>query len=301
MKRDNADDSKPVPSLLKLWASIYNGVPKVCIYGTNFPVGLTILSTLFISCLRFVYRYLYVNVFQFDIGSRKTVEMIACNTSMTHSLLLVPALWQALRDQPYKPSASIQNAPQYYKDAVTALLQFCTGYMIYDFIFMIASNHWRVHPDDVAFIGHHFVTILYMTQTRVLGAGHISAMTLMWSGEFTNPMQNSHCITRFAIQMAKEGSFWHVIHPYVEWVYATSYAFFRAVVGPIQIVHITYDLLTREGRKNIPLYVSILWIVMIWGIIVGSIPWTKEGLEMARDGLVVKYHEGFDYGPRYEL
>lgn len=294
--------SKEIPSLLKLWSGIYNAFPKLCLIGTQFPIGLTLLSTAFISLLRFAYRYLYVKVFGFDLSNRKTVEMIACNTSMTHSLLLVPALWQALRDQPYRPSASIQNTPKYYQDAVTALLQFCTGYMIYDFIFMVASNNWQVHPDDVAFIGHHVVTIAYMTQTRVLGAGHISAMTLMWSGEFTNPMQNTHCITRFAIQMSKQGSFWHVVHPYVEWVFAVTYAFFRAVVGPIQIVHITYDLLfTKEGRTNIPLYVSILWIFMIWGIILGSIPWTVEGWEMARDGLTVKYHQEFDYGPRYEI
>ena len=140
-----------------------------------------------------------------------------------------------------------------------------------------------------------------MSQTRVLGAGHISAMGLMFTGEFTNPMQNSHAITRFAIQMAGDDSFWHAIHPYVEYIYAVCYFFFRSVVGPLQIIHISYDLLTKEGRKHIPLYIGIVWIIMIWGIILGSMPWTLESFEMVKDGLEVKYHASYEYGPRYEF
>ncbi len=227
--------------------------------------------------------------------------MAACTTSSCHSLVLVPSLWAALRDQPYKPSASISSAPQYYKDAVTALLSFCTGYMVYDFIFMLYVNNWSVDPGDIPFMAHHVVTTLYMSQVRVLEAGHISAMTLMWSGEFSNPLQNGHTVTRFAIQMAEDGTLWHIVHPFVEFIFAVVYFVFRAFVGPVQIIHITYDLLTKDGRKTIPLYISIGWIIMIWGIILGSIPWTKECYEMAMDGLEVKYHKGYDYGPGYEL
>jgi hypothetical protein len=290
-----------VPSFLEFWAGLYNAAPKVIIPGTQFPIGFTILFVIFFSSARFFYTYLHTQVFGFDFENPKTRLMIACSTSLTHSLILIPALWQALRCQPYKPSAPIANSPKYYQDAVTALLQVCTGYMVYDFIFMLAWNNWTVHPDDIAYIGHHIVTIAYMSQTRVLGAGHISAMGLMLTGEFTNPMQNTLAITRFAIQMATEDSFWHFIHPYAEFIYAVSYAFFRSVVGPLQIIHISYDLLTQEGRKNIPLYIGIIWIIMIWGIILGSMPWTVESIEMAMDGLQVKYNETYNYGPRYEL
>ena len=218
-----------------------------------------------------------------------------------HSLLLCPALWQTLRSQPYKPSASIVNAPKYYQEAVTALLQLCSGYMVYDFVYMIKDNGWKIHPDDVAFIGHHVVTIVYMAHVRVLKAGHISAMTMMFSGEFTNPMQSAHSVTRFAIQMTKADSFWHKVHPFVELVYAVFYALFRAVVGPLQIIHIAYDMFSKEGKKNVPIYISILWVAMLSGIIIGSIPWTMESVDMIRDGLNVKYNETFDYGPRFEL
>eukprot|EP00553_Chaetoceros_curvisetus_P003665 CAMPEP_0204635038 /NCGR_PEP_ID=MMETSP0717-20131115/30627_1 /ASSEMBLY_ACC=CAM_ASM_000666 /TAXON_ID=230516 /ORGANISM="Chaetoceros curvisetus" /LENGTH=166 /DNA_ID=CAMNT_0051653657 /DNA_START=1 /DNA_END=501 /DNA_ORIENTATION=+ len=166
---------------------------------------------------------------------------------------------------------------------------------------MLYIKNWTIVPDDIPFLGHHVVTTLYMSQVRVLEAGHISAMTLMWSGEFSNPLQNGHVITRFAIQMTEDGTLWHIVHPFLELMFAIVYFVFRALLGPVQIAHITYDLLTREGRKNIPLYISIGWIIMIWGILIGSIPWTKECYEMALDGLEVKYHKDYDYGPGYEL
>ena len=294
------ENKEIVPGLMKFWGGMYNFLPKTYFPGTDLAIGMTLVSSMFFTLVRTIYEYLYTEVL-FDGENAKTLSMASCNTSMTHSLLLVPSLWQVLRNQPYRPAASIVGTPKYYQDAVHALLQFCTGYMLYDFVFLLKDNGWAVHPDDVAFIGHHFVTVIYMTQTRVLKAGHISAITLMWSGEFTNPMQNCHCISRFAIQLAQSGSFWHLAHPYIELVYATFYSFFRAVVGPLQIVHITYDLLTKEGRKNIPLYIAIPWIIMINGIIIGSIPWTKEAIDMVKDGLHVTYHETYDYGERYEL
>jgi hypothetical protein len=74
-------------------------------------------------------------------------------------------------------------------------------------------------------------------------------------------------------------------------------------VGPLQIIHIAYDLiLTKEGRKNVAIYNSIVWVVMLSAIIIGSIPWTMECAEMVKDGIhVVKYNQTYDHGPRFEL
>lgn len=229
--------------------------------------------------------------------------MAACTVSLTHSLLLVPALYQVLRSQPYKPSAVIKGTPVYYQNAVLALLSLCSGYMLYDPIFIMRDNNWSIHPDDVPFLAHHLVTLIYMGQVRVLGVGHISAMAMMFSGELTNPFQSSDSVVRFAIQLATPGSVWHAIHPYVEFVFAASYAFVRSIVGPLQIVHIAYDLLlTREGRQNVKWYVSCVWVFLLTAIIVGSIPWIKECFEMTMDGVdVVKYNVSYDYGSRFEL
>jgi hypothetical protein len=175
--------------------------------------------------------------------------------------------------------------------------------MIYDFIFLLKDNSWEIHPDDIPFMGHHVVTLIYMSQVRILGVGHISAMTMMFSGELTNPFQSSDSVVRFAIQLKESGSFWHLVHPYVEFLFAFLYAVVRSIVGPLQIVHIAYDLLlTKEGRRNVAWYNSILWVALLSAIIVGSIPWTKECTEMVKDGIhVVKYNETYDWGPRFEL
>lgn len=286
---------------MKFWGGLYNAAPKIYIPGTEFDIGFILLSALFISCVRFSSEYIWSEIFGFDLSNKMVFKMAAFSTSAFHSCMLVPSLWPVLLDQPYIPSAPIKNAPQYYKDASTALLSLCSGYMVYDFIFMMKNSGWTIESKDIPFLGHHVATLLYMCGVRVMGSAHISAMALMWSGEFTNPIHSFHSISRFAIQLADDDSFWHLINPYVEFSFAVLYLFFRALVGPLQIVHISYDLLTKEGRKNVPWYVSLFLIPLCSGIIIGSIPWTMESWEMMKDGLDVKYHRDWDYGPGYEL
>jgi len=122
-------------------------------------------------------------------------------------------------------------------------------------------------------------------------------MTLMFSGEITNPFQNIHGITKFWIQLEKPGPLLiQNIHIYVEFLHAVSYAFVRLIVGPIQIIHITYALLaTKKGRDNIPLWISATWLFIIWGLLLGSLPWAFEAFHMAFDGLQLKYDEHYNY------
>lgn len=287
---------------ITFWSNIYQNAPKLYIPSTQFDIGFTIVSFCIISLLRLINEFIWINILEFNPNSYKTIESASALTSLAHALVLCSGLYAALVSQPYVPSAPIASAPKDYQFAVTALLQMCTGYMFYDAIFMIKSNGWSIHPDDVSFLGHHVVTILYMSQTRVLGVGHISAMSLMFTGELTNPLQNGHLITKFGIQLAAKGSLFHVLHPYLEFVYSLIYLIMRGLVGFVQIAHISYHMLcTKEGRNNVSLKVSVLWVLMIWGILIGSIPWTKECLEMIKDGLDVKYDESWNYGPRYEL
>ncbi len=288
--------------VFQFWSNFYDSCPKLYLPYTQFDIGFTIVSFFVISLLRLFNEYIFINILRFDGSTYKTIESAAALTSLTHAIVLCHGLWNLLISQPYVPCAKIESTPKAYQSGVTAMLQMCTGYMFYDAIFMIRSNGWSMHPDDTSYFAHHFVTILYMSQTRVLGLGHISAMGLMFTGEVTNPLQNGHLITKFGIQMASKGSLFHILHPYIELAFSFAYFIFRAIVGPIQIAHITYDLLlTKRGRTNVPLIVSISWVVMIWGIIIGSIPWTKECLDMISDGLQVKYDESWNYGPRYEL
>lgn len=285
--------------IIQFWSSLYNSAPKLYIPFTRFDIGFSILSCCIICLIRLLNQYIFTNILEFNPNSLKTMESAACLTSSVHAMVLCSGLWPVLMSQPYVPSARIDSAPKEYQMAVSALLQLCTGYMLYDAIFMLKGNGWSIYPGDIAYFQHHLVTVLYMTQTRVIGYGHISAMGLMFTGELTNPLQNSHCITKYGIQLAQQGSLFHILHPYVEFAYGILYFIVRAIVGPIQIIHFAYHFLFT--KTNVPLRVSIPWVVMSSGVIIGSIPWTVEAWQMLRNGLEVKYHENWDYGERYEL
>ena len=288
-------------SIIKAWSTLYNFTPKLYLPGTKFDVLFAGLSALILTVFRIFFINLYTSVLEWDGSNIRTKSVSAYSVSIVHSLMLCFGLWPILRDQRYSPLAKMNVAPKYWQDASTALMQFCTGYMIYDFTFMLKESGWIPKTEDYAFLAHHVVTTLYMSQTRVLGYGHVSAMGLMFTGEITNPLQSFHSISRYAIQMAPSHSLWHVVHPYAELLHAVLYGFVRAVIGPLQISHISYLLIFTKQGKSIPFLVSIPWIIMIWGIILGSIPWTLEAVGMAMDGLTVKYHKDYDYGPGFEL
>ena len=284
------------------WSNLYNSAPKLYIPFTQFDIGFSILSFCILCLLRFGSEYFFINILQFNPDTYKTIESASAVVSMTHAIVLCSGLWSVLRSQPYNPIARIDNAPKEYKSAVTGLLSLCTGYMFYDFIFILRWSNWKIHPEDSAFVVHHFATILYMSMCRIMGIGHISAMSLMFTGELTNPLQNGHLITKFGIQLAQKGSIFHKVHPYIELLYCLLYVPMRGIVGPLQNTHITYQMLfTKEGRENFNILVSIVMIIVIWAVILGSIPWTIDCWGMIMDGLEVKYDENWDYGPRYEL
>ena len=293
----------PSSPLLLFWSNLHRQAPKLNIPGTNFNIGFTLCSAAFLSCIRLLMSQVFLHVLQWDPDNIRTGISTAYSVSIIHSIILCAGLSVVLYHQPYNLLAKLKDAPLDLQEATVALLEFCTGYMVYDFTFMLHESNWTPHPDDYAFLAHHVVTTLYMSQCKVLGVGHVSAMSLMLTGELTNPCQSYHAISRYGIQIVEDTmSWWHVLHPFAEWIYALAYFIVRGFVGPCQNMHITYVyLVSIKGRQMIPKYISIPWVVMIWGIILGSIPWTMEALDKVKDGLQVKYHKGYDYGPGFEL
>jgi len=195
-----------------------------------------------------------------------------------------------------------KTAPLLWRDAAESLLQVCTGYMFFDGFFMYRDTErmgqgWTEF--EVMIMGHHFCTVLYMLSCRALRAGHLSTMTLMFFGELTNPFMNGLFISRYAIKLFSNPLL-HLLHPWVEIGFALTYASMRAVIGPIVGAYLTYDLLmTRQGRENIPVWISCAWVTLMWIVIIGSWPWTKDSLEMLQDGMTVKFHANYDYGERF--
>lgn len=295
--------NKKIPLLLRFWGAYYNSVPKIYLPGTKFDIAFTVVNSVFIFGMRLLFDFFYQGHLKWDSNNKRTTDCAACSASVIFSVLLCTGLASALHcNRPFLPTAKMSDAPKWWRDVADAFLQLCTAYMFYDVIGMLMDNNWTIHPEDWAFVGHHVVTAIMMTQCRVLGVGHMSSMALMLTGESTNPFQNAMYICRYAIQIEPVGTVWHVVHPYSELIYAALYSVMRLVVGPLQVIHITYHLLfTKLGKERVSLLTSCFWVFIIWGIILGSLPWTFEAIEMLKDGLEVKYDRHFDYGPRFEL
>lgn len=186
--------------------------------------------------------------------------------------------------------------PIWWKDLTDGVLQFCTGYMMYDIMIQFGLDKvyyhdmiWKV--TDYIFIGHHLATSAYMISTRLLYAGHLSAMILMFFGEITAPIMNLLRISFTLQQYLKLSSqaydalieyrsvyyLTNIIHPYLEYLYAVVYFTIRALLAPILAIHLTYHFLfTKTGRTNVPIYISIIWLALCWSVMLGSYNWVKN-------------------------
>ena len=107
-------------------------------------------------------------------------------------------------------------------------------------------------------------------------------MALMFLGEITAPVMNLVRISRAAATMNMASTnFLSSALPALEYVFALLYILFRMVLGPICAVHLTHNLLLKkEGRKNVPVQLSVLWLAICWGVLLGSIPWIKSAIEI---------------------
>jgi hypothetical protein len=269
------------PWLLQQWTRVYRAVPKFHIPFTNLDVSITILAAIFLYCVKLCGEGI-LETNGWPANDPITKEASASIAAIVHSTTLVPGLWCALRSQPYIPSSKMSEHPQWWQDAVTALLQFCTGYMLYDGLVNIIILRWEtgMSPSDWMFLGHHFATSFYMTSSRLIGAGHISALTCMLLGEATNPVHNSFMISQLAKTLDIHNPDSLLVYG-IEVLFCTLYIIFRVVLGPVGMLHITYDLVvTERGQKNVPMVLKLMWLIMIWGVVVGSHPWIEECYEM---------------------
>lgn len=292
---DGNNNGRATSPLVEFWAWLYNSTPKLCVPKTEFAVGLTLYSTLFFWSVLAFYRAVYTSSLVGFPGfweSPKTAAICSGSASLTHSLIIIPTTFALLRCQPYVPSATMEGKPKVYLDATTAILQFCSGYMLYDFSYMVMMGTAKF-----AWVAHHFGTVLYMSQVRVLRAGHVSALMAMFSGELTNPLQNLHGVTRLAVSLMRDddSSLWHAVHPYVEYAYAVKYIVVRGVICHFLIWQIARDMFSREGRRNISPWITVPWVLILEGITLGSFPWVSESLEMIMDGMHVKYDKHYHH------
>lgn len=294
--------SKPsldeAPLLLRPWIRMYNSVPKIKLPLTDIDIGFTFASAAALALVDYGSAFLLAALGGWPEKSKHTRAAAGSIATIVHSTLLVFGVGAALASQRYDPSGRMDTHPDWWQDGATALIQLCTGYMLYDASVQFIADRWQagvgpvLSAVDKMFLGHHAATAFYMMSARLIGAGHMSAMILMFTGEFTAPIMNVNRLARIAATELGElsdsccGKWWlQMVRPYADYSFALLYALFRIVIGPVCAAHLTYDiLLTKRGRENVPVGLSLVWLIMCWGVLIGSIPWIKNVLSIISAG-----------------
>lgn len=265
--------SSELPFYGKAIRGVFKAVPE--------SISFVAVSTLFFITIRIVGNKFLETVLGWPVDSVVTDRAASSIPSIVHSSVLCPGLIVALLARKYNPTEHLSKGSEAWQDVVNALLQFCTGYMVNDTIFLIyraqqASGTWipTVPFGDQLFLVHHFMTTLYMTQARSYKAGHMSAMMCMLLGELSNPFHNLYYILGIASELeCCYGPLAQAVNSVLPAIFASIYVLLRVVLAPPIMLHTTYDLLAnKEGRENLPFGVRFFWVFMIWAVILGSIP-----------------------------
>jgi len=274
-----------IPVVAKFFLTLYHALPVVNVPFTQFNISFSLLSAAFLSSVRFLSEFILVSSFGWPKDATPTQDAAASCASICHSTILCTGLIVAFLTQRYDVAAKIKDQgadKKWWPDLADSLLQFCTGYMIYDTFIGILYTRWNSElqtiefgPDDHLFLAHHFMTTSYMTSARIIGAGYMSAMICMLLGELTNPLQNLYMIGNLAMSLdCCNGPTAQQFHSWITVAFAAAYFTVRVFIGPPFFLLTTYALLfTKKGRANVPLMLNIAWNIMIWGVVFGSGSW----------------------------
>ena len=284
-----ADELDKQNVFVKIFMKLYYATPPMVVPVINLSYSFSLVSAVFLLICRTIGEYIMVNVFNWPEGHEKTIESRSAISSICHSTILCTGLILAFTSyRPYSPSAKFSISPKWWQDYVDCLLQFCTGYMLYDALFNILLLRWDImngdlYPkyitfDDMLFLVHHIITTWYMSSTRIIQAGHMSAMCCMLLGELSNPLHNMYMMADNAITLdCCNGPIGQQMHYVIEISFAVVYNILRVIIGPIAMIHLSYDILcTTQGKTNIPLGLRITWTCMVWIVIFGSFSWIMK-------------------------
>ena len=295
--------------LLRMLLSWYRSCPRFARIG-GLDFSFTIASSLFLSVIRVITFQVLVHL-GWPARSKMTTDASSSLTSILHAIALcswLTVFFAKLGWRNYIPSCKMNShANEDFQDVSTACLQFCTGYMLFDSVWLIKDTYqlglMPLTEFELLVLAHHFMTSFYMTSCRLIQAGHLSAMILMLTGEISNPLMNGMFTTRFAIQLeCCSSESMMVLHSLLEHIFAIVYLVFRIFIGPACAIHLSWDILfTKEGRKNIPFPLSLIWVAMVVLVIVGSGPFVLEAIEMLRDGWELKFPPSYDFGERFRI
>ncbi|KAL3912884.1 MAG: hypothetical protein SGILL_006715 [Bacillariaceae sp.] len=307
-KKSTDNNNKKIPAVARFWVALHDALPTITVpFTKNLDITLTLASALFLTSVRLTAEYVLVNYFGWPEGDTLTKEASSSCGSITHSMTLCTGLIVAFATQKCQPAARMDESPLWWQKFADSLLQFCTGYMVYDAIINILYLRYDstlqtivLGDDDKLFLIHHIMTTTYMTSARILRAGHMSAMTCMLMGELTNPLHNMYMMGDVAMKLeCCNGPGAQKFHAVISVAFAAMYNLFRAVLAPPVFAWVSYCLIiTKRGRTNIPLPLNLLWNLMIWGVVFGSSSWIVKC-----HGILMDFVEGLssDNGTTSEL
>jgi TLC domain len=262
------------PFLCNVWRNLANSLPSITIGGHE--VSMTLVSALVFAVVRFTAEHVMVTLFGWPSHSVDTKYAAASIASIFHSTNLLPGLAVCfLSSQRYNPSAKLSDEPVWWQETVMALIQFCTGYMLYDavlnILWMKLTMVGSLDATDFMFLGHHIVTTAFMSSNRILQAGHQAAMICMFWGELTNPLHNSMFFLEAAQKLdCCNGPATMDAFVNVNVAFSAFYVLVRSVFAPLVLSHLLWNLWTK-GRPQVPLSCIVFWSILILAVQLGSI------------------------------
>jgi TLC domain len=274
------DENNNVPTLAKVWLSIYHAVPKMKLKGSSIDWGFTCACVIFFFVARLMLQEI-LHSFGWPIGSPVTKDAAGSLTgAIFHTPNLVTVSFVLMRSvKVYNPLAVASDHPVWWQDVADAIIQLCTGHMICDTIVGLILDRWIPGQgpkfDDEAwlFLTHHIISLLYLVSTRLLKAGQQSMLMCFLIGEVSNPTFCAYLVCQIAKTLdCCSGPKGMQVIRYIEILNSIIYIPCRAIIGPIIGTHMSY-LIMKNKVSSIPIVIRILWTMIMWGIAIGSIPY----------------------------
>jgi TLC domain len=289
-----ADSKEPFPC--NIWRRMANSLPPVFTIG-GLDFSMTIASAVVLGMVRFAAEQIMVSIFGWPNHSVDTKYAAASISSIFHSMNLVPSLAMCFwSSKHYNPSAKLSDEPPWWQESAMALIQFCTGYMLYDallnILWMKLTMVGSLDAGDLLFLGHHIVTAVFMLSNRILQAGHQAAMICMFWGELTNPLHNSMFFLDAASKLkCCNGPTTMAALDMVNVAFSAFYVLVRFVIAPFVLTHLLWNLWT-SGSRHIPLGFIIFWSVLVLAVQLGSISTIQDCWQVVIEHYYSEPHHG---------
>ncbi|KAL7560459.1 hypothetical protein ACA910_020503 [Epithemia clementina (nom. ined.)] len=280
MKTRNND----IPLILQNWSRLSSILPLRLSFplgpgGSQLDFSVCLSTFLLLGTLNAIVQVILVQYVGFP--NEKSQQLVAAScVGILHSTIVVAGVLSLFSTRRYIPCEKMPEAPIWWQDACHAVLQFCTGYMIYDFTAVFVNG--TIDSSDYPFLAHHIIVVIIITSARMVGAAHSSIMVMILVGEVTNPFQNLYYVTSNALacDCCKHIAWLKSLHYINTFLFCVSYIAVRTLPGWACFCHMTYHWI-RHGKANgIPVWLMTFWAVLKWAIAFVSLAWVQDCANM---------------------